>query len=75
MNAGPAHACEVGVAGEDRHAVRDCVRRDEKVECLHGRAAASNVRPEFPGILPEVRRLDQLMTTVQEREDLNPLRA
>jgi hypothetical protein len=65
MDTGPAHECEVAVAGENRYAMGDRERRDEQVERLDGGAAAPDLRTEFPSLLPEVRGLNQMMTTVQ----------
>ena len=66
MGTGTTHEREVCIGREDRNGVRESVRCDEQVEGLDGGTSSPEEEPELSRLLPQVRRLRQLMATVQQ---------
>jgi hypothetical protein len=69
------HVREIRIRGEDRDRVRECVGRDEQVEGFDGSAPAPEEVTELSGLVPEMRRLRQLMAALKQREDPQTLGA
>ena len=64
-----SHDREIGIDREDRDCMREGVGRDEKVERLDGDSPSPEQVPELARLLPETRRLVELVTGVEQGKD------